>query len=272
MNYQESKYDVKRILESQMPYLIKLLNGQNISWTKINRNLKKQHQFRKENCKNGELVDVNIFSIIIQFIFENQESLGMFDFYNYTFKQLFYRLTEKELKFTHKIVKGILMNLDYNYLNFIGEIATLNAYMSSGNFELLNIEEKIYGQNSDSNVHADLFFKRKKDGLKFLVEIVNIHIENKEYTSIDEIELFISGKFKEKYDLTFFDNPLHNLTIQPVIWTKNIEQIKLLEKVFKKFEKNVKYIRLPMCNLTYKDSNGNYEHRFEYITTILNDQ
>lgn len=28
---------------------------------------------------------------------------------------------------------------------------------------------------------------------------------------------------------------------------------------------------MPMRYLTYEDSNGNYEHRFEYITTILND-
>lgn len=268
MNNQDSRYDVKKILESQMPYLIKLLNGQNISWTKINKNLKKEHQFRKDNYTNGKLIDVNIFSIITEFIFENKDSFGMFNFYNSTFEQLFYRLTDRELKFTHKMIKCILLNLDYKYLNFIGEIATLNVYMSSGDFELLNIEEKIYEQN---NVQADLFLKRKKDGVKFLVEIVNIHIEDKKFTTTDEIELFIGGKFKEKYEDTFFDNPRFNLTIQPIIWTKSIEQIKLLEKVFKKYEKNVKYIRIPMCYLTYEDSNGNYEHRFEYITTILND-
>lgn len=88
--------------------------------------------------------------------------------------------------------------------------------------------------NRKKNVQADLFLKRKKDGVKFLVEIVNIHIEDKEFTTTDEIELFISGKFKEKYEKTFFDNPSFNLTIQPVIWTKTIEQIKLLEKAFKK--------------------------------------
>lgn len=268
MTNQDTKYDVKNILENQMPYLVKLLNGKNISWTKINRNLKKHLQLKKENCNNGELVDVNIFSLIIQFILENENSFGMFDFYNSTFKQLFYMLTDKELEFTHKMIKCLLTNFDYKYLNFIGEVATLNAYMSSGNFELLNIEEKIYLHN---NVQADLFLKRKIDGQKFLVEIVNIHLENKDFTTIDEMELFIGGKFNEKHKKTFFDSPLHNLTIQPVIWTNTIEQIKLLEKVFIKYEEKVKDIRIPMCYLTFKDSDGNYEHRFEYITTILND-
>jgi len=268
MTNQDTKYDVKNILENQMPYLVKLLNGKNISWTKINRSLKKHLQFKKENYNNGELVDVNIFSLIIQFILENKNSFAMFDFYNSTFKQLFYRLTDKELEFTHKMIKCLLTNLDYKYLNFIGEIATLNAYMSSGNFELLNIEEKIYLHN---NVPADLFLKRKKDGLKFLVEIVNIHLENKDFTTIDEMELFISGKFKEKHKKTFFDNPLYNLTIQPVIWTNTIEQIKLLDRIFIKYKENVKDIRIPICYLTFKDSDENYEHRFEYITTILND-
>ncbi len=266
MNNQDLKYDVRNILETKMPYLIKLLNGKNISWTKINKNFKKHYQFKKDNYSNGELIDVNIFSLINQFILNNENSFGLFYFCNFTFKQLFYRLTKNELEFTHKMIKCILTNLDYKYLNFVGEIATLNYYMSSGNFELLNIEEKIY-QHKD--VHADLFLKRKKNGLKFLVEIVNIHLENKNFTTIDEMELFISGKLREKHKKTFFENPSYNLTIQPVIWTKNIEQIKLLEKGFKKDEKYFKDIRIPMCYLTYQDSNSNYEHRFEYITTIL---
>jgi hypothetical protein len=108
MNSQDSKYDVKNILERKMPYLIKLLNGQNISWTKINRNLKKHNQLKKDSYNNGELVDINIFSIIVQFILENKNSFGMFHFYNSTFKQLFYRLTDKELKFTHKMIKYLL--------------------------------------------------------------------------------------------------------------------------------------------------------------------
>jgi len=264
----DSKYDVKAILEAQMPYLIKLLNGKEISWTKINKNLKKHQEFKKDNYKNGQLIDVNIFSLIVQFILKNENSFGIFDFYNSTFKQLFYRLTKKELEFTHKMIKCLLTNFDYKYLNFIGEIATLNAYKSRENFELLNIEEKIYSHN---NVRADLLLKRKNDGLKFFVEIVNIHIENRNFTSIDEIEYFVSGKFREKYKKTFFPNPSYNLTIQPVIWTKTIEQIKLLEKAFKKYENNIKDIRMPLCYLTYKNSDGNYEHRFEYITTILND-
>ena len=85
------------------------------------------------------------------------------------------------------------------------------------------------------------------------------------------MELFISGKFREKYKETFFDNPLCNLTIQPVIWMNNIEQIKILERLFKKYEENVKDIRIPMCYVAFKNSDGSYEHRFEYITTILND-
>jgi hypothetical protein len=269
MNNQDPKYDVKTILEIQTPYLIKLLNGKHISWTTINRNLKKHHQFKKDKYKSGEIIDINIFSMINQFILKNENSFGMFDFFNFTFKQLFYRLTNKELEFTHKIIKCLLTNLDYKYLNFIGEIATLNAYMSSGNFELLNIEEKIYPQN---NVQADLFLKRKKDGLKFLVEIVNIHIENKNFTTINEMEIFIGGKFREKHKNTFFGDPYHNLTIQPVIWINTLEQIKILESIFKKYEKNVKDIRMPMCCLTYQESDGNYEHRFEHITTILDEK
>ncbi|KAF2518661.1 hypothetical protein E0W68_07860 [Flavobacterium salilacus subsp. salilacus] len=269
MSSRDIKYDVKSILEKQMPYLIKLLNGKEISWTDINKSFKKHCQSLKKKYKEGDIIEVNIFWLISETIRKNEKSYAMFDFINTTFEQLFHRLNNKELNLTHKLIKNVLMSCDNKYLNFIGEIATLNAYMSTEEIELLNIEQKIY---HNKNKHADLFLKRKKDEIKFLVEIVNIHLEDKENKTSEEIEYIINSKLKSKYETTFFDNPSYNLTIQPVIWTNSIEQIKLLEQIFRKHENNVKDIRIPMCHITYQNPEGGYyEHRFEYITTILHD-
>jgi len=270
MSNSELKYDVKLILEKEMPYLIKLLNNKPIGWTAINRKLKnKVESLREELIENRQatkIIDATIFSIIIQYLNKNEKAYVMFDFYNQTFEQLYNRLTNSELNHTHKMVKYVLTNLDYNYLNFIGEIATLNAFMSKGEFELLNIEEKIY---KEKKVSADLFLRRKVDGLKFLVEIVNIHLENKENASVAEIEYFLSSKFREKIKEKFFNYSSYNLSIQPVIWINSLAQIKLLENMFSIYEERIEHIRIPMCYLTFENIDGTLEHRFEYVTTIL---
>ncbi len=191
----------------------------------------------------------------------------MFDFFSKTFSQLKERLAETELKHLHKIVKLVLTNFDYKYLNFIGELATLNAYKSTDEYNLLNIEERIYDHN---NVQADLFLRRKLDNKEFLVEIVNIHIENRQLNKKVQIEKFVNGKINEKVEKTFFDNPKQELFLQPVIWIESFEQIKILAKIFRK--RNRKNIFIPMCYLTCKNRDGTFEHRFEYVNTILTEE
>lgn len=266
------KYDLKYALEKQMPSLIRLIDQSNISWSRINSGLEKHLDKIKEEIKNTSLShvtkDATFYSFLIGNFKLNKETAPMFDFFETTFSQLYERLSKNELIHLHKIIKLVLSNFDYRYLNFIGELAILNAYKSTGQYELLNIEERIY-ENKD--IKSDLFIKRISDDKKILVEIVNIHLENRDLNNLFKIKQHIEDKIQLKINKTFFEHPKYPLYIQPVIWFENIQQIEIVSEIFLKNLVSFDSTFVPMGYLTYQLANGLYEHRFEYVTTILID-
>lgn len=267
------KYDVKRSLERNIPSMLRLIGNQNISWTKINSRLDKHLIQNKEKCVNTGIekvkVEATFYSFLVGQYVGKSETFGMFDFFNSTFEQLHDRLSKKELVYIHKIIKSILTNFDSKYLNFIGEIATLNAYKSNRDYELLNIEEPIYDYK---NVKADFFLKRIFDGKQFFVEVVNIHLQHRNLIESESIKKHIEGKIIKKVERTLFSSPRFDVYIQPVIWTENTSQLKVVSELYKSNKIEIKNVYVPLSLLTIMFSEGVYRHRFEYVNTILDEK
>lgn len=140
------KYDIENSLRKYLPSLIELLGEQKISWTSINENLHDYIQKIKTETKvKGQDVqkDATFYSIIVRKISGKGDTDGMFDFFNETCESLGRILSESEKKPLHRMISKVLLTLDYRYLNFIGELATLNKFMKTGEYELINIEEPI---------------------------------------------------------------------------------------------------------------------------------
>ena len=95
------KFDVKPVLECQMPYLIKLLHRGHFSWKDVNKSLKERHLAQNKNQSEGDIIDVNFLSLVAAFIGGKKEAFGMFDFYNAIFEQLFNRLSDRAVSYTH---------------------------------------------------------------------------------------------------------------------------------------------------------------------------
>lgn len=271
MSEKKNKCNVEKLLELLMPSVLDLIGKQRISWNAINSGLEKHLLKIREDIDlsdTGEILkDTTFYSFLIGSINGNSKTEPMFDFFNKTFNELKERLSKDEVVHLHKMIKTVLTNFDYKYINFIGELATLNAYKSTEDYTLLNIEEIIY--NDERNTRADLLLKRNNDNVLFLVEIVNVHLENRKLNNKDLITKFVDGKIKEKLKKTFFENPKYELYLQVVIWIDNIKQVEILSEIFNKRKK--KNIFIPMCYLTYVDKYGEFEHRFEYVNTILID-
>lgn len=255
-----------------MPSLLKLIGNQNISWTSINSGLENHLQKLKTKLEasEGDTIqkEVTFYSFIVGNLQGKKETAPMFDFFEKTFSQLNERLSKDEAIHVHKMVKSVLTNFDYQYLNFIGELATLNTYKATGKYSLLNIEEKIY---SNKNVKADLFICRNSDKKEFFVEIVNIHLHNRNLNTSPDIKFRIENKIKEKIDKTFFESPRREIYIQPIIWHDNEEQLKIISELYRRGKIKLKNVYTPMCYVSYQLRDGNFEHRFEYVTTILDD-
>jgi len=261
---------IKNSLRQHMPSLIELLGEQNISWTSINRNF--QNYIRKVrtelNSSSSDIVkDATFYSIIVRKLYGKGDTDGMFDFYNKTFESLNNTLSECEKKPLHRMISKVLSILDYRYLNFIGELASLNKFMSTGEYELINIEEQI---SHDKGISADFLLRRKKDDIEILIEVLNLHFEMLEFNDFQKFEYHLKSKLENKIKDKFV-NPNRIIFIQPVIWTKDLKQLEFICDFYLKTNFSIQNIITPMSYLTFRHQNGEYEHRFESINTILND-
>jgi hypothetical protein len=264
------KYDIENSLRKYMPSLIKLLGTQKIKWASINGNLQSYiEKAKEEHQSTGQVVqrDATFYSIIIRKISGKGDTDGMFDFFNKTCESLMSILTETEKKPLHRMISKVLLMLDYRYLNFIGELATLNKFMETCEYELINIEEPI---SSNKGTSADLFLKRKKDNIEVLIEVLNLHIEIQEFVEFADFEYYLNSKLKNKIKEKLI-NPNRIIFIQPVLWTKDLKQLQFICDFYSKTNFTIENVIIPMSYLTYKHSDGRYEHRFESIMTILKD-
>ncbi|KAB8155960.1 hypothetical protein EZY14_001740 [Kordia sp. TARA_039_SRF] len=268
------KYDVKTALEEYFPSLLKLIENREISWKQINSGTEKHLSFYKEKLMESKeskiIIDCTFYSFIIGNKYRNSKTIPMSDFFNRTFIELHSRLSNQELDLLSQIIKKVLTNFDYKYLNFIGELATLNAYKTTGKYLLLNVEEKIFSTKKSKK--ADFSFRRNDDGYEFLVEVRNIHLQQRNLDSALKIKNHIENKLREKIEEKKLNLPhKKDVYIQPVVWVESEYQIEIISKLYTDGRMTFKNIFVPMTYVTYRINGRAFEHRFEYVTTILND-
>lgn len=251
------KYDIKSTLEVHLPSFILLLGNQQISWTKVNRGLEKfnKDQFKDFKAKNIIRREVNFFDLIINLISENKKGLGMIDFFDSILKELHKKLGPEERNYLATTLKNILSNRDSKYINFFGELACLNKFISTGNLKLIQIEKPL-----GNNKNCDFYFEEINSEKQYYIEILNLHLEDKEF-NINELKSFLIQKFQNKFlEKDINDKPF--VILQPVLWTKNLKQIEIICELYLGNEFIVDRVNEPFTLSTFI-INGKYEHNFE---------
>jgi hypothetical protein len=251
-----------------MPGMIELLCEQNISWTLMSNTLQKHiENVRKEHTSTGKIVmkEMTFYGVITQKLLGNNKVDGMFDYFNQLFINLKNNLSENERKLLRGMISNVLSNVSKDYLNFIGELATLNYYMKSGLYDLINIEEPII---QGRNMSADIFLKTKTDFSQTLIEVLNIHLENKEFENSDEIKYHLESKFNKKIKNKMITED-REIFIQPVLWLKDEATYRLLSDFYSETNFEMEKVKEPLTYCSFKLLNGSYEHKFESISTIM---
>ncbi|MBL7921141.1 MAG: hypothetical protein JNJ40_12560 [Bacteroidia bacterium] len=261
-------YNIESVLKLFMPGMIDLLSEQQISWSSINKVSKAHMQkIRKEIESTGKMVEreVTFHSVIFgKLTRDNGRADAMFDYFNQLFYSLKKNLKEEERKFLHGMISNVLLKVNKEYLNFIGELAVLDHYMSMNLYELCNIEETVV---SESNVSIDILFKSKVDSHELLIEVVNIHLANKEFTSFLDLRKHLELKLTEKVQSKILTKK-RNIKIQPVLWIKDHSNLEFINEFYLKTNFGVENVLDPMVYCSYKLNEGRFEHRFESIKTI----
>jgi len=263
------KYNVENFLQLQMPNLIKILGDHKISWTSVNGILERHiNNVRDEYNLTEKIIkkDANFYSILVERIKGTGKSDGMFDFFNKLFGSLYEILTEKEKIKINKIITSVLTSVNKDYLNFIGELATLNKFMLTNQYELLNIEEPIHEGN---NLTADIFLKNKTTEKEILIEVLNLHLEIKEFKEFSNLEYHLKSKLEKKKKDKGVENSIKVIVIQPVIWTKDEVQLNFVREFYSKTKFEIENVNEPLVYVTFRLKDASFEHHFEYISTVI---
>lgn len=259
--------DTEKIIKEHVPSLYNLISqtGCNFSWISVNNSLSKHLQKAKEKLsKDGAFFkDVNLFSLLIEKMFGEGKGDSMLGFYIQLFISLDQTLELNEKKLIHSTLKNILTNNDKDYLNFIGELATLNAILKTNKYNLKSVEHKIIESEEKT---ADFLFVQKNDGAEIYLEVLNIHLYKKDFQDFSEIEYHLRSKFeiKKKEKILTSDK---TILIQPIFWTKSEKQLEQLSSFYNNSNFEVESIQTPLAYASWI-IDGNVEHRFENIKTI----
>lgn len=258
------RFNIEQSLKVYFPNLYRLITQSNkeIGWSSINSSLIKY----VENNNELDSKPSNIFSLIIEKKFGIGEGNAMLDFYEELFLSLDKVLNDKEKKLIYKNLINILTQKNNDYLNFIGELSVLNNIKRSDRYVLMNCEEPILDKKGKS---TDFKLFDKYNNIEILLEIMNLHFELNEFESEEKFKYHIKSKLEKKIRSKIITEE-KNIYIQPVFWTKSLEQLKTLEKIYSNRELVLEYTLIPLTYCSWKIDNK-YIHRFEAVNSILRD-
>ena len=263
---QKQKNMVRLNLQAYFPELLKLAEGLNISWEKIDKMFTRKIEDRKRIANGKPIsVQVNIYDVIVLVKKGDFSAVGMLDFLNKMVNELSGQLSVEEKRLIRSSIQGVLINFDRKYLNFAGELAVLNNLLKSKTYRLKQVEAKLPNGKS-----LDFSLESLKSGSITHVEVMNIHLDEGRVSADEEaISKFLTGRITDKFNekreglkesVDFF--------IVPVLWG-NWESIKIYSDYFKKHKSPVEYAIEPVAHVRFTDGIRYFDHRFGRVSGLF---
>lgn len=249
-----------------IPALVQLVDGRDFPWDSIDLLFSEKIKDRISKLTGETLeIEASIYDIIVEAKKQNSKAIGLLHFLNKLFEELTDTLETNEKLLVKSNVKQMLTSLDSKYLDFLGEIATLNNLIKSKMYRLVAIEEKLPNGKS-----IDFKLRHIEQNKFYLVEIVNIHLNsNRVEDNPDAIRKFLTHRLSNK--LKAKNLKLDNGTIFyliPVIWG-GWQQIKIYSNFFRTNGLGLQNVIEPVSYLTYTDGAGYYEHYFKTVSNLF---
>lgn len=260
---------VKKNLSLFIPSIVEFLEGQDFPWTKIERNFNKQIEKRFENADNKPItVEANIYDVIIACKQGRKGFFGLLIYFNRLFEELNKNLDKESKKVVKTTIRNLLSSYNHSYLNFIGELSVLNNLIKSEMTELIRCEKSI-----DNNKSIDFEINFKSNGMKVLIEVVNIHLDpQKTEDDPAKIETFLKGKLTEKRNEKTKDRSYGDVIhLIPVLWG-SVDDLRIYERFYMTTKFSLPLTYEAMAYLTYSDDNDYYEHYFNPITKLFKEK
>ena len=229
---------------------------------------KKYEQYQKKHSitNSSFQIEASFYSIITAAIKKEKPAIMLLDYIQKLFEELTDKLDSEEKKEIKNTIFGFLTNIDTKYLNFLGELSVLNQFKTRTPFKLVKTEEKLT-DSGDNNSTVDFkFFNPTTNGFEFL-EIVNIHLNDKNTSSDEKINILLTQKISEKLlKKGIKENPKFFLV--PVVWG-NWKEIKCIEQYYEKVKPSFQNTGIPVAFVPFTTREGKLVQRFGTIDTIF---
>ncbi|MCW3110733.1 MAG: hypothetical protein JWQ09_5239 [Segetibacter sp.] len=257
---------VKVNLELYLPALVELIDFDDFPWDKIDQAFSAKWEQRTIES-NGEkmLIEASIYDIIIEAKKNNRQAIGLLDFLNRLFEELANTLTPPEKILVRSNAKSMLKAFDSKYLNFVGEMGTLNNMIKSGAYRLNGIEYKLPNGKS-----VDFKLTQTVKNEVILVEIVNLHLDaDRVEDDAAAIIKFLTHKLSTK-----MADKKQNLTndiviyLIPVLWG-GWKEIKIYSDFFKNNQFSIQNTLEPIAYLQYNDGKNYFQHHFKTVSHLF---
>ncbi|MBB5396686.1 hypothetical protein [Mucilaginibacter sp. AK015] len=259
--------DLKGRLQSYLPVLFDFLSVRDFDsaqWLKLESNFKQRYLQRKadfEANNNYLLVKRNFFDLITGKLRDERAAVIFFDLVKKLLEELADRFTGEEKKQVIPTLYNLMIADDEKFLNFLGELLVLNAVTKGGNFRLIEVESTIVGDLS-----ADFLFERTSDGGKELIEVTNIHIDEKN-TRLDER---LSSQYARKFQKKTRGAAIFNkFLLVPVIWAPYTDLRRILDLYQGGTMAQNPEVLEPVAYIALTMPDGGIVYQFGSLSTLL---
>ena len=257
MSDREFNLEVKRIMETYSP------GFQNMSialkkdlWRSIDKTTNQRLLAIREKLEllpegQGIYKEATFVGLIKSVFSDNPDpsAEATYCFFEVLLKSLGNLLEEHRQVLLVKTLHNLLVSQDNRYLNYIGEIAVLEFFLRTGEYELQGIEEQ-FDSDLTNEKTADLLFLQKQDSQQVFVEVLNIRLDAKGFDEASDLEDHLRSKYQEKImKKSIIPERIkkgRNLFVQPVMWTKDYEQLTKVVEWFPELRLNENLFNTPM--------------------------
>lgn len=265
----KSPFEIQAKLKVYFPILFELLNDNKIDWKIVEKTFyKKYAQYQKRHLKSNSSfqIEASFYSIITAAIKKEKPAIILLDYIQKLFEELTDKLDNDEKREIKKNIFGFLTNIDAKYLNFLGELSVLNQFKTRTPFKLVKTEVKLIDSDGNNSTIDYKFFNLTTSEFEF-VEIVNIHLTDKNTSCDEKINILLTQKISEKL-LKKGIKENSNYFLVPVVWGQ-WKEIKRIEEYYVKVKPSFSNTGIPVAFIPFRTPEGNLVQRFGSIDTIF---
>ena len=264
-----NRFSIEKRLRDYFPILFELLDQNSIDWKSVTKTFTKkfvEYQERQEKNETPLKIQASFYNIVTEAIKNEPNAIRLLDYIQKIFEELTDILDSKEKHLIKENIFGMLTNMDLKYLNFLGELSVLLTLKKTLPVLLTGTEIPLDPTKADG-VKIDFLFRNIETEKEYLVEVVNIHLNEKHTADDDSINNLLHQKIEQKLSNKGL-NKVGNFHLIPVLWGQ-WDEIKPVADYYLKYKPEFPNTTTPTCFMSFTDQNGTLVQKFGTIDTIF---